>query len=216
MKESVMLNEKDQSVCSKQNVKLALPEVAHEEFEETIKFCVSQGCLRTYKSKNKTFLVLLKEKIEEVDAHKKEKKIGYKIFNIIKKSGFENENEESVCAEKSLKRELSLKEDDYTLAVKFCVEQGCLRTYQSKDRTFLVLIKEEFEENGNQNSSNDKLLSKIIELMKETLEETEEGLLFIADKECQERLKINSAKLKSVVKLGIKEKKLKREIKNQT
>ena len=85
--------------------------------------------------------------------------------------------------------------------------QGCLRTYQSRSKTVIVLLKDTFAETAPAGIA--ELMERVIKVVKTSKEETEEGFLFMTEEMCLEKLEISPLKSKKAVTHGLREDKLK-------
>ena len=205
-------NEKDQLIIL-ENTLQALSGLSAGTFESAVNFGIKNYCLKKKNKKGKVIIVLISEEIEddvsEVDVHEEEKKIGKQIFKIIKEDGFENDKNELFSREGNILRQLKLSAADgnYRKALEFCKEQGCLRTYQDRNKTVIVLLKDKFIEIAPAGIV--ELMERVIKVVKTSKQETEEGFLFMTEEMCLKKLEISPLKLKKAVKHGLREDKLK-------
>lgn len=210
IKEDGLENDKNQLVLKESNLQRLL-DFSDKTFEQVVEHGVQKRCLERV-SRNEKIRIIL---VNEFDNDKKEQELLKEksneeskeqakiLFGFIKEHGELNEQEQYVCKEENVKEFGELHDEEYQQTIDFCISQGNLKVFKKESKTYILLISERFS---------DDLLKKLISLMKDEDEETEEGLLHILESQCIEKLKIKNAELENVIKFGIEKKALKQDI----
>lgn len=73
-------------------------------------------------------------------------KVVEQFFELIKETGFLNEDEQNLGILISLRKSMILSKTKFEEMVEQCKAQGCIRTYKSRGKTFVVLMNEKFVE----------------------------------------------------------------------
>lgn len=200
-------NEKDQLVLNEKNLREA-SKISAAKFEKVIKYGIKASCLKKEERKGKSRIILISEDIQE-DENEGNKKIAKLMFKIMKASGVYNEKEQRVCNETIVRSKLKSSDEDFSLALEYCVKEGCLRIYEIKNVKFIILLKEELSGEINVEESNEEMAWRVIKCIKDSKEETEEGYLCMPVSKILERLEINKKRLNEIVKQGEKKELLK-------
>lgn len=212
MKEKGLENDKDQMTINEAALK-DICGLSKGDYAKALQFGIEKSCVKKQNIKGKVRITLISEDIvddedeNDVDNNAVEKRNGKKVFRTINLHGFENENEKMICSEDLVRKEVKLDDEVYEKALEYCEVHGCVRRYNGKKKTYILLLKEDFPEKGSGNM--EELKKKVIKVVKTSKTESEEGYLFMAEEKLLKVLKLSKSKLKQVVQYGLKEELLK-------
>lgn len=180
-----------------------------EEYKTTLKHGIESLCLQKQDKNGQIRIILISAELEKDEEPKliTKRSICRKIFRIVKLHGVENEKQEIACKEEVVRREIKVSDEEFTSAMEFCTEQGYIRTYKGKKKTYIMLLKEDFPKEVSPGV--EKIKKKVIKFIKNSKDETEEGFLCITEEKLVEVLEISKTKLAKVVQHGLKEELLK-------
>lgn len=152
------------------------------------------------RTENKIFIKENKEKFEEA------RNIFFKepllqLIEVIKINGILNEEKKYVLTQQALKSLSKLGEEKLGLVIEYGIENNCLKKENQNDQEMIILLSEEIKVKLGVND--EELLKQIIQLLKDSKKENEEGYLYVTKEYCLEKMKIGTTKLNKLVEVGL-------------